>query len=81
MPSASQPMCWLIWRLRIRGGFALALEVGFAHALGKEIILVNSIDPARHKYFAMVEAVATLVLPSLGAAIDYLSCRWQKGRI
>jgi pimeloyl-ACP methyl ester carboxylesterase len=55
------------------GGFALALEAGFAHALGKPIVLVNEVDQPRRKYFAMVETISSHVFPNLGAAIDFFS--------
>lgn len=55
-------------------GYSLALEVSFAHALGKKVILIEEhADPQREKYFAMVRAVSDLHFPSIETAIDYLT--------
>jgi nucleoside 2-deoxyribosyltransferase len=55
------------------GGYSLALEVGFAHALGKKIILVEE-HPCteRHRYFSMVREVATKTFSSLAEALDFV---------
>jgi len=55
------------------GGYSLALEVGFAKAFGKTIILVDQIeDPSISRYFEMVRQCSDRVFSSLDAAIKYL---------
>lgn len=55
------------------GGYSLALEVGFAKALAKMIILVEEHDSdERRRYFEMVREVADKRFPSLDEAIVYL---------
>ena len=55
------------------GGYSLALEIGFAYALGKTIILVDEIkDPVVSRYFDMVRQCSGYVFISLGQAIDHL---------
>lgn len=55
------------------GGYALALEVGYAKALGITIHLVDgSIDPKVHRYFEMVRQCADHLYPSLDDAINAL---------
>jgi len=57
------------------GGFALALEVGFAKALGKRIIFVDeksrSDDQMKH-YLGMVHAVSDTVIDDLEQGIALL---------
>lgn len=58
------------------GGYALALEVGFAKALSKYIILVDQIeDPKVDRYFEMVRQVADIVFDDLGSALRYVATR------
>ena len=41
------------------GGYALSLEIGYAKALGKQIILIDEHDDKkRHRYFEMVREVS-----------------------
>ena len=55
------------------GGYSLALEVGFAKALGKRIFLVDQIDdPLIHRYFEMVRQCSERVFPRLVDALDHL---------
>ncbi len=55
------------------GGYSLALEVGFAKALAKTIVLVDQItDPTVSKYFEMVRQVSDATFNDLDAALDYL---------
>lgn len=55
------------------GGYSLALEVGFAKALGKRIIMVDQIeDPSVRRYFEMVRQCCECVFPTLADAIDHL---------
>jgi len=55
------------------GGYSLALEVGFAKALGKRIVLVDQIEEQSVKrYFEMVRQCSERVFPTLGEALDYL---------
>ncbi len=55
------------------GGYSLALEVGFAKALGKRIFMVDQIeDPTVKRYFEMVRQCSERVFPTLGEALDYL---------
>ncbi len=55
------------------GGYSLALEIGFAHALGKTVLLVDEIkDPLVSKYFEMVRQCSGQVFNTLAQAIEYL---------
>ncbi|MCP1719585.1 nucleoside 2-deoxyribosyltransferase [Kerstersia gyiorum] len=55
------------------GGYSLALEVGFAKALGKQIFMVDQVkDPSVHRYLEMVRQCSERVFPTLGEAIDHL---------
>lgn len=54
-------------------GYSLALEVGFAKALGKRIFLVDQVEnPSVHRYFEMVRQCSERVFPTLEEAIDHL---------
>ncbi|UPL05444.1 hypothetical protein PisoF_01092 [Pseudomonas sp. IsoF] len=56
------------------GGYSLALEVGFAKALGKPIYLVDQIeDPSLSRYFEMVRQCSNRVFRSLNEAIEYIA--------
>lgn len=56
------------------GGYSLALEVGFAKALGKRIFMVDQVrDPSVRRYFEMVRQCSERVFPTLGEALDHLS--------
>ena len=56
------------------GGYSLALEVGFAKALGKRIIMVDQVEePSVRRYFEMVRQCSDRVFPTLEDALDYLS--------
>lgn len=55
------------------GGYSLALEIGFAHALGKTVILIDEIEDARiSRYFEMVRQCSNFVFRSLADAIKDL---------
>lgn len=55
------------------GGYSLALEIGFAHALGKTVLLVDEIkDPSVRRYFEMVRQCSGHVFITLAQAIEYL---------
>jgi nucleoside 2-deoxyribosyltransferase len=55
------------------GGYSLALEIGFAHALGKAVLLVDEIkDPSVSRYFEMVRQCSGQVFTTLAHAIDHL---------
>ena len=55
------------------GGYSLALEIGFAHALGKKVLLVDEIDdPSVSEYFEMVRQCSGRVFATLDQAIDHL---------
>jgi nucleoside 2-deoxyribosyltransferase len=55
------------------GGYSLALEVGFAKALGKKILMVDQIEePTVSRYFEMVRQCSERVFPTLDEALDYL---------
>ncbi len=55
------------------GGYALALEIGYAAALGKRILLVeHHPTPERHRYFEMVRTVANHRFDKLEQAVDWL---------
>ena len=54
-------------------GYSLALELGYAKALGKTILLVEEHEPGeRDKYFQTVREVADFCFDSLGEAVSYL---------
>jgi len=56
------------------GGYSLALEVGFAKALGKSIYLVDQIeDPSLSRYFEMVRQCSNRIFSSLNEAIEYIA--------
>jgi hypothetical protein len=56
------------------GGYSLALEVGFAKALGKRIFMVDQIeDPSVRRYFEMVRQCSERVFSTLGEAINHLA--------
>lgn len=55
------------------GGYALALEVGYAKALGKFIVLVDQIEDSKIKYFfEMVRQCSDVVFEKLPDALKYL---------
>ena len=55
------------------GGYSLALEVGFAKALGKRIFMVDQIqEPSVRRYFEMVRQCSERVFLTLGEALDHL---------
>jgi len=55
------------------GGYSLALEVGFAKALGKRIVMVDQIEERSvRRYFEMVRQCSERVFPTLGEALEYL---------
>ena len=55
------------------GGYSLALEVGFAKALGKRILMVDQVqEPSVSRYFEMVRQCSDRVFPTLGEALDHL---------
>lgn len=55
------------------GGYSLALEIGFAKALGKNILLVDQNEPfLRSKYFEMVRQSSDVVFHDLDSAINHL---------
>lgn len=61
------------------GGYALALEVGFAKALGKLIYLVDQIEePSISHYFEMVRQCSTRVFKTLEEAIEYINALERK---
>jgi nucleoside 2-deoxyribosyltransferase len=55
------------------GGYSLAVEVGFAKALGKRIFVVDQVeDPSVSRYFEMVRQCSERVFPTLDEALDHL---------
>jgi nucleoside 2-deoxyribosyltransferase len=57
------------------GGYNLALEVGYAKALGKRIILIDekgSADPSVRRYTSMLHACSDFTPQSLDEAISFL---------
>lgn len=61
------------------GGYSLALEVGFAVALSKTILLVDKIeDVAIDRYFEMVRQCSDHVFENLDQAVGYLSRQDEK---
>lgn len=56
------------------GGYSLALEVGFAKALGKSILFVDQVeDPSVSRYFEMVRQCSDRVFKTLDEAVGYLA--------
>lgn len=53
-------------------GHGLALEIGYAAALGKTIIFVDRSDESRRRYFGMCRAVAAAVVSDIELAILHL---------
>jgi nucleoside 2-deoxyribosyltransferase len=55
-------------------GYSLALELGYAHALGKHIVLVEEHpNEERYRYFSMVREVANETFATLEQAVDHIS--------
>lgn len=57
------------------GGYALALEIGYAKALGKRVIFVDeksATDAQTGRYLAMIAAAADVVFTKLEDGIDFL---------
>ena len=57
------------------GGFALALEVGYAKALGKRVIFVDeksTNDPQTGRYLTMISAASDVVFSKLEDGIEFL---------
>lgn len=55
------------------GGYSLALEVGFAKALGKIVIFIDQInDPTVSRYFEMVRQCSDHVFKSIDEAVEHL---------
>lgn len=58
------------------GGYALALEVGYARALGKYIVLVDCIsDPLISRHFEMVRQCSDAVYRDLESAYENIKNR------
>ncbi len=56
------------------GGYSLALEIGYAKALGKQIVFVDQIsNQAVKEYFEMVRQASDIVFKSLEEALIYLN--------
>ena len=56
-----------------QNGYSLALELGYAKALGKTILLVEEHEAGeRDKYLQTVREVADFCFDSLGEAVSYL---------
>ena len=56
------------------GGYSLTLEVGYAKALGKRIILLNEkeTDSVASRYLGMLSATADVKVASLDEGIAFL---------
>lgn len=55
------------------GGYALAMEVGYAKALGKDVVFVDQLkDSIRKKYFEMIRQASDRVFSDLPAALEYI---------
>jgi len=57
------------------GGYDLALEIGFAKALGKTVILVDEKsekDEITAKYFTLAREISDVTFRSLGEGLEYL---------
>jgi len=60
-------------------GYALSLEIGFAHALGKEVILVDQIEDAEiSRYFEMIRQCSNKIFDAMPEAIQHLQSRCHK---
>lgn len=58
------------------GGYALAMEIGFAKALGKEVLFVDQIaEPGRKRHFEMVRQASDHVFMTLTEALEFLVSR------
>lgn len=56
------------------GGYALALEIGYAKALGKPVVLVDQLtDIQVIKYFEMVRCSSDIIFDNLPEALDYIN--------
>lgn len=56
------------------GGYALAVEIGYAKALGKRIVLINEKrgDERSDRYFEMLSATSDVEVGSLSEGIEFL---------
>ena len=57
-----------------QSGIGLALEVGFAHAIGKLIIFVDQSPPELREKYGMVRQLANVVFYDLDQSLHYLKC-------
>lgn len=58
------------------GGYALAMEIGFAKALGKEVLFVDQIaEPNRKRHFEMIRQASDYVFATLADALEFLASR------
>lgn len=56
------------------GGYALALEIGYAKALGKQVIFVDQLsDSSRKRHFEMVRQAADRVFSTMPSALNYIA--------
>lgn len=56
------------------GGYSLALEIGFARALNKTVLLVDQIeDSSVSRYFEMVRQCSDRIFKTLDQAVKHLS--------
>jgi nucleoside 2-deoxyribosyltransferase len=56
------------------GGYSLALEIGFARALNKTVLLVDQIEDASiNRYFEMVRQCSDYIFNTLDQAVKHLS--------
>lgn len=56
------------------GGYALALEVGYAKALGKHVVFIDQLsDSSRKRHFEMIRQASDRVFTNLADALEYVS--------
>lgn len=55
-------------------GYGLCVEAGYAHALGKPVVFIDLLGSDwRAKYFGMVKAAASSVVPSIAEAVTVIA--------
>jgi nucleoside 2-deoxyribosyltransferase len=55
--------------------YGSSLEIGYAHAMAKPVVLIDALTPAgdkRSRYFGMARSVAQVVVPTIPEAIEFL---------
>lgn len=66
-------ICFVYMEKENPSGFGLSVEIGYAKALGKTVILVLETGHEKYKYLQFLKTVADVVYDNLQEGIDFLS--------